>query len=103
MIETWPTAGTGTRKSDHSRLASEIGMPSFLLRHSPPLPQVAKPTSCTDVRKRLVRREEAAMKAGNRSANTLRGQVGLRQKNLRTVNTKRMGRPTQGRSRGCLW
>src|SRR5258708_38608162 len=51
---------TGTRKSDHSRLASEIGIPSLSARPSPPLPQVANPISCTDVRKRLVRREETS-------------------------------------------
>jgi hypothetical protein len=31
-----------------------------------------------------------------------REQVGLRQKNLRTVSSNRMGRPAQGRSWGCL-
>ena len=60
----------------------------------------AKPISCTPVRNRLVKREEASMKSGSRSVKTLREQLGLRQKNLRTVNTKRMGRPMQGRSRG---
>ena len=100
---TFPASGRGTRKRGQSRLASEIPIPSLSLSCSPPLPHIANPMSCTDVRKRLVRREEASMKSGSRSANTLRKQSGLRQKNLRTVNTKRMGRPTQGRSRGCLW
>ena len=36
------------------------------------------------------------MKSGSRSVNTLREQLGLRQKNFRTVNNNRMGRPTQG-------
>src|SRR5258708_22992971 len=62
----------GTRKSDQSRVASEMGIPSLLPRLSPPLPHVAKPMSCTDVRSRLVRREEASMKSESRSVNTLR-------------------------------
>ena len=42
------------------------------------------------------------MKSASRSVKTLREQVGLRQKNFRTVNTNRMGRPAQGKSLGCL-
>ena len=42
------------------------------------------------------------MKSASRSVKTLREQSGLRQKNFLTVNTKRMGRPAQGRSLGCL-
>ena len=97
---TWPISGEGRRKRDQSMLTSEMGIPSLPPSCSPPFPQVANPMSCTAVRKRLVRREEASMKSGSRSVNTLREQPGLRQKNLRTSNTKRMGRPTQGRSLG---
>src|SRR6266516_147395 len=42
------------------------------------------------------------MKSTSRSVKTLREQSGLRQKNCRTVNTNRMGRPAQGKSLGCL-
>ena len=96
------TSGSGTRKREQSTVASEIGIASLSPRRSPPLPPVAKPISCTAVRSRFVKREEASRKSGSRSVNTLHEQVGLRQKNLRTVNTNRMGRPAQGRSLGCL-
>src|SRR2546423_14583984 len=55
---------TGTRNRDQSTVASEVPIPSLSLRRSPPLPHVANPMSCTDVRNRLVRREEVAMKSG---------------------------------------
>src|SRR5258708_17279950 len=58
--------------------------------------------SWTAVRSRFVRRDEVSMKSASRSVKTLREQSGLRQKNLRTANTNRMGRPAQGKSLGCL-
>ena len=73
---TWPTSGRGTRNSDQSTLASEMGMPSLSLKRSPPFPHVANPISCTDVRSRFVRREETSMKSGSCSVKILRGTVG---------------------------
>src|SRR5947209_17617810 len=67
---TWPISGEGRRKRDQSMLTPEMGIPSLPPSCSPPFPQVANPMSCTAVRKRLVRREEAAMKSGSRSVNT---------------------------------
>src|SRR6266705_4471639 len=99
---TWPISGRGTRKREQSTVASEMGIASLLPRRSPPLPPVANPMSCTAVRSRFVRRDEVSMKSASRSVKTLREQVGLRQKNFRTVNTNRMGRPAQGKSLGCL-
>ena len=57
--------------------------------------------SCTDVRKRLVRREEASMKSGSRSANTDAGNSwGCDKRTRLVVNTKANGMANTGQIPG---
>ena len=69
---------------------------------APNLPQVAQPIAWRRLWSRSVMRAHGSTKVGRRSAKILRGQRGLRQKNLRVVRCRTTDWPPQGVSRSVL-
>ena len=66
-------------------------IPSLGASPAPPSPPVANPSACKAARKRFVMRAQGWTRSGRCSVKIWRGQLGVRQKNLRTSTDKLTG------------